>query len=91
MYQNLGNADLVQLPHIIGQQTKAESKTVTCPVVEMGPDPTSRHSPHSTLEQGCLISPSTYEKMNGYRKQERKEKSQGKIQGEEGTCWALRE
>lgn len=77
---------LVWSNFLILQMSKGRQRAETCPVTEMGPNPMSQHSPHS-LERWCLISLSTYEKMNGCMKQERKQRSWGKIQGDAGKCW----
>ena len=79
---NLGNSDLAQFPPITGEQRKAESSTVTCPVVEMRPDPAYQNSSHPIIDWWCLISlPTAKRWVAAWRK-----KSWGKIQEEVGRA-----
>lgn len=53
-----------------------------------GTQPHSQPSSHSSSEWWSLVSLACPRKMDGCRKQERKQKARGKIQVEVGNCWA---
>lgn len=80
---SLGNSELVQLPHLNRWAEGGKEH----PSWGNGTQPHSQPS-HSSLEWWSLFSVACSLKMDGYRKQKRKQNAGGKTEVEVRKCWA---